>query len=90
MNKRTFIRTLEKELNYSNSVCLKINNILENNFFLSYKNKDKIIAKFIEKLNVTSNEALNIYNVSLKILKANIIFKIKHPFKNKSKKTLLI
>ena len=49
MNKRDFINKLSIELSYSKDKCSIINEILENNFFISKKNKDKIIEEFIHK-----------------------------------------
>ena len=44
-------------------------NILENINFFNKKNKEKIIKKIINKLNINNIEANKIYNISLKIIK---------------------
>ncbi len=45
MNKKEFISELSKRLSYPKEKCFTINDILESNFFVSKKNKDKIIKK---------------------------------------------
>ena len=47
MNKTEFINALKSEINYSESNCLLINDILEKHFFIRSKNKDKIIEELI-------------------------------------------
>lgn len=83
MNKRDFINELSTTLSYSEDKCIIINDILENNFFISKKNKDKIIEEFIKNLNVNNEEAINIYDVAVRIVKGEIKNKLKHPFKSK-------
>lgn len=83
LNKKEFINKLSNQLSYSEEDCNLINNILENNFFISKKSKDKIINELIEILNIDSNEATNIYNVSVKIINDEVKNKLKHPFRNK-------
>lgn len=82
MNKTNFINELAMQLSYSKEVCVTINDILESNFFLSKKNKDKIIEEFIQKLDVNNEEAAKIYDVAIEIVKDEIKNKLKHPFKN--------
>lgn len=84
MNKSEFINTISKELDYSKDKCIIINDILEDNFFLSKKNKNKIIQELTKSLNVSESEATNIYNTSLKIIKEEVHNKLKHPFKSKN------
>ena len=52
MNKNDFINELWKITNYKESDCIIINDILEQNFFISKKNKDKIISEMLLQLNV--------------------------------------
>lgn len=82
MNKTNFINELSMQLSYSKEVCVTINDILESNFFLSKKNKDKIIEEFIQKLDVNNEEATKIYDVAIESVKDEIKNKLKHPFKN--------
>lgn len=80
MNKKGFINTLQKELNYNEDKCIIINDILENTFLLGKDNKDIIINEFISKLSVSEDEANRIYEVVMNILSSEIKNKIRHPF----------
>lgn len=82
MNKREFIEKLSYELSYTIDECTIINDILESNFFITKKSKDKIIAELVKNLSITEEEAEKIYNTSSSIIKEEIKNKIKHPFKN--------
>lgn len=82
MNKREFIEKLSHELSYTIDECTIINDILESNFFISKKSKDKIIDELVKNLSITEVEAEKIYNTSCSIIKEEIKNKIKHPFKN--------
>ncbi len=82
MNKNGFISELSKQLSYSKEKCIKINNILENNFFISKKNKDKIIDEFMQILNISNEDAIKIYDKAVKIIKDEVKDKLSHPFKN--------
>lgn len=83
MNKTDFINKLSKELSYSIGRCMIINEILESNFFISKKNKDKIIEEFIQKLEIDYEEAIKIYDIVVRIVNDEIKNKLKHPFKSK-------
>lgn len=80
MNKTKFIAKLATTISYPKDKCLIINNILENNFFLSKSNKDKIIKDLINNLNITNEEANNIYTTAINIIKEELTTKFKHPF----------
>ncbi len=82
MNKTELINELSKSTYYSEDKCIIINEILESNFFISKKSKDKIIEEFILKLNVDKKEALIIYNTAVKIIKNELKNKLKHPFRS--------
>ena len=82
MNKNEFIKELSKMTNYKESDCIIINDILENNFFISKKSKDKIISEIVIQLNVNIEEATNIYNVAKHIVNKQIKDKFRHPFGN--------
>lgn len=82
LNKREFINELAQEISYPEEKCLLINEILESNFFISKKNKDKIIEAFIQKLDIRKEEAINIYDTAVMIIKNELTNKLKHPFKN--------
>ena len=83
MNKSKFIKRLKEETDYSEDRCVLVNDILENNFIIGRKNKQKIINDLILK-NFTEDEAENIYDISINIIMSEINNKIKHPFKSKN------
>lgn len=82
-NKSKFIKRLKEETDYSEDRCVLVNDILENNFIIGRKNKQKIINDLILK-NFTEDEAENIYDMSINIIMSEIKNKIKHPFKSKN------
>lgn len=82
MNKSGFIKQLSEKLNIDESRAREIADLLEDNFLIGKKNKEKTINLFIEKLNVSEEEADNIFNTSCDIIKENLLDKIKHPFKD--------
>ena len=69
MNKKEFIEELQNELKCEENKAIIINNTLEENFFLSKKNKEKIINNLIERLNICENEAIDIYEKAIYIIK---------------------
>ncbi len=83
MNKKAFIQELSKHLSYSIEECTIIDDILESNFFISKKNKDKIIEEFISRLNIQEEEASKVYDVSTNIIKSEIKNAMKHPFRDR-------
>lgn len=83
MNKTEFINKLTENTGYDKETCFKINNILESNFFISKKNKDKIINAFINELSLSEEQANNLYNTCVETIKSELKDKLKHPFKNK-------
>ena len=82
MNKEKFIQQLLKRTNYTKNECEKINSILEQNFLMGKKNKEKILMSLIETLKINEEEADNIYNTSADILLEEIKERIRHPFKS--------
>lgn len=85
MNKTGFINRLEEELKLEREKCIVINSIIEDTFLLGKKNKEKMIARFIEELSVSEEEANNIYETAMSIISNGIKDKIKHPFKKNNK-----
>lgn len=83
MNKTEFINELAKQLSYSQSKCSIVNEVLENNFFISKKNKDKIVTELMQRLEIDEEEAIRVYDVAIKIINDEIKNKLKHPFKSK-------
>lgn len=82
MNKNKFIKTLAEKTKLTLSNAETVNNILENNFFISKKSKDKIIKEIVSKLNVSLLDATSIYNIAKEIINEEIKKKVKHPFKS--------
>ena len=82
MNKTEFLNELSKQTNLTEKEALLVNDILEKNFFISKKNKDKIISELVIKLDISLNKATEIYNISKKIVSNEIMNKLKQPFKD--------
>jgi len=82
MNKNEFIKLLSSKANLSLEKAKLVNDVLESNWFISKKNKDKIIKEIAEKLNVLEKDAIRIYDESVKIINYEIKNKLKHPFKS--------
>jgi len=82
MNKTGFIKELSKVTGYSIDECNVINDVLENNFFISKKSKDKIVNELISSLKINETEANAIYEISKKIINDELKNKLKHPFKS--------
>lgn len=85
MSKRKYIKELSKELNCNFEYANKISDILEDNFLLGKKNKDKIINMFIREFNISIDEANKIYDISYSVIMKEIGNKLIHPFKNLDK-----
>lgn len=83
MNKKEFVKALQTKTNYDEEKCILINNILEKHFLIGKKNKEEIVNEIKEKLNISSNEADEIYNISIGIITKELKEVIKHPFKSK-------
>ena len=82
MNKKEFLNELSKQTDLNKNKAILVNDILEKHFFISKKNKDKIISELVIKLDISLDKATEIYNVSKKIVSNEIINKLKHPFKD--------
>ena len=82
MNKEKFIDLLASKLNVSINDALKINSVLNENFFLSKKSKDKVVCDLQNILNINEEKATGIYNECVNIVKTEIKNKLRHPFTN--------
>lgn len=82
MNKEKFIQELEKVTGLDNNICIIINNILESNFIVGKKNKEKIVLELEKQLNLSKEEAEKLYESSMSILTSEIKDKLKNPFKS--------
>ena len=83
MNKSGFIKELENQTNRSTKDCIVIADCMDNHFFVGKRNKEKIITDLIEKLEVSKEEADEIYNISCNIITTELKRKLRHPFKSK-------
>lgn len=83
MNKKEFIVKLSESLSITEEESTKINEVLENNFFLSKKNKNKIINDLEIALGIDNDNAEKIYEVAMDIINKEIKYKLKHPFNSK-------
>ena len=83
MNKKEFIKVLEEKTGFSEDKCIIINDIFEDTFLVGKKNKEKIIAALVERLQIDEEKANDIYNIGMGIIGSEIINKLKEPFKDK-------
>lgn len=82
MNKSKFIKELENQTQYDEAKCILINDVIENNFIFGRRNKGKIIMNLQDKVNLSEDDAENVYDISMKIITEEIKNKLKHPFKS--------
>lgn len=64
MNEEKFVEKLSKQASLTKEEAILVNDIFENNFFISKKYKDKIISEIVLSLNININEATNIYEIA--------------------------
>lgn len=57
-----------------------VNDIIEGTSILGHSNKDKITSGIVEKLGISEEQADEIYNAAMDILKDSVVDKI-NPFK---------
>ena len=84
MNKTKFLEKLSSETGYSKEDTILINDILERNFVISRKSKDKIVEDLINTLKIDIEEANRIYEISSSIIAKAIKDKLIHPFRSES------
>ena len=82
MNKSSFIKELSKKTRYDEKTCILINEIIEKYFIFNIKNKEKLIQDLKNNVNLNEDDAENIYDISIKIIKQEIKNKLKHPFRS--------
>ncbi|MCI8412026.1 MAG: hypothetical protein HFJ40_06325 [Clostridia bacterium] len=80
MNKEKFIKELEKVTGLDNGKCIIINSILESNYIVGKKNREKIMCDVMEQLEMSREEAEKIYEFVMSILGNGIKDKLRHPF----------
>ena len=83
MNKELFIKELSTRSKYDITKATLVNEVLENHFIVGKRNKEKIINDLILKLNIDSNEANMIYELSMEILGSELKDRVFHPFISK-------
>ena len=81
MNKEKFIQKIKETLNLDENTANIINNILESNNIISKKGKDNIINDLMGQLKIDLDEAKDIYEKVMAIIKDTIKNKLKHPFR---------
>lgn len=82
MNKTKFIDTLKNKTDLTENDSIIVNEVLENHFLIGKNNMEKIIDDLIDKLNINEIKANEIYNTSMTIIKEELKYKLKHPFKS--------
>lgn len=85
MNKNDVLKEIQEKLNLEEEKCKKINSIFEETFIIGKKNKDTIISRLKEEINVTEEDANHIYEKVMDAIGGGILEKIKHPFKDLDK-----
>lgn len=68
MNKAEVVKKLMEKTEYSEEKCVILNDILENHFIVGKNNKEKIVNDIIEKLDVTYEQADELYNVCMELV----------------------
>lgn len=81
MNKTEFIKLLSYKTKLDLEDAEIVNKILEDNFFISRKNKNKIVNEIVLKLNINIDDATNIYGSAKNIFNEEISNKLRHPFR---------
>ena len=72
MNKHEFIDAISTKLNCDKGRATIINSIVEDTFLVGNKNKDIMIDRFMKELDVSYEEADNIYNNVMDIIVSEI------------------
>ncbi len=71
MNKNSYIKKISEHLCCDIEYAIKIVNILDDNFFISKRSKDKII-KELSSLNIEEKSAILIYEEAIIIIKEEL------------------
>ena len=61
-------KLLQEKTNRSETECIVINDILNSHFIIGKNNKEKICEDFKEKLNLTEEQADELYNECMEII----------------------
>lgn len=76
------MKELEKVTGLDTNQCTILNSILESHFLLGKNNKEKIINDVMLQLQMTREEAEEIYEKAMSVIGTGIKDKLKHPFKS--------
>lgn len=68
MNKKDFINKLIEKTGRNETECVEINNIIENNFIIGKRNKEKMMNDFMQKLKMSESEADELYNICAELI----------------------
>jgi len=82
MNKKEVLNLLKERTGLTEDECLKVNELIESNFIVGRKSKEKIISLLQENLCVDAKKVDDIYNAVMEIIASGIKEKLKHPFKD--------
>lgn len=82
MNKHGFIEEIKKQTNRDERDAIVIADCFDNHFIIGKKNKEKTIVDIESKLEVSHEEAEELYEIVSKIIATAIKDKLKHPFKS--------
>ncbi len=83
MNKQEFIAKLSETAGLTQEECGRINDILENHFIFSKKNRSVITEEISASLSVDMEQAESIYNCAKDIINASAKDSLRHPFRSK-------
>ena len=80
MNKSGFIEEIAKQTNRDMKECIIIADCFDNHFFIGKKNKEKTVIELEEKLEISNEDANQVYEIVSKIIATAIKDRLKHPF----------
>lgn len=86
MNKISFTDELKMKYDLDDDMCKKINNILDESLISGTLIKKKLVSRFINELDMSSETANELYSSVFKIFESKIKNKIKHPLQIIEKK----
>lgn len=74
-NKDIFLEKLMENTNKSEEDCRKINEIVNSHFIIGKNNKIKMMNDFMKQLNVSEEEADDLYNICIELILKGIFHK---------------
>lgn len=73
MSRECFVEKLQEKNGRTEEECGIIKDILDSHGVIGRKNKEKIIADFIERINLNEKDADKLYNDCMEIIMKNIL-----------------